>query len=325
MKKNPIQLANDVKSGKYKTTKESILPFFIETTDENGDPLYLIDEKTRIQSREAELDFEFCATAVAKMKGANDFSQLEPLITINFPTGHPVTKEVGTLLGNGNHSAQIAIDCGITEMKQYNFCFDADFNKKYSDLLAFLNEMNKIFVEKRGDQQGDIAKQAYQIMNENIAEGEEHNLTPAQYDALKAQFPEVDKRLVGLWESHHPTHGSRATSNVKSYNKKMLDNIRASYEADEENEGFVVLQPRTLKAWDHTGIAEVFKQTKVHFEKDDPNKKVLLTFYCNGIEQRDSLIKNDYAQKKRILREFKEYSEYYNIEIKVKFLKHTTN
>ena len=43
MKKNPIQLANDVKSGKYKTTKESILPFFIETTDENGDPLYLID------------------------------------------------------------------------------------------------------------------------------------------------------------------------------------------------------------------------------------------------------------------------------------------
>ena len=325
MKKNPIQLANDVKSGKYKTTKESILPFFIETTDENGDPLYLIDEKTRIQSREAELDFEFCATAVAKMKGANDFSQLEPLITIDFPKGHPVTKEVGTLLGNGNHSAQIAIDCGITEMKQYNFCFDADFNKKYSDLLAFLNEMNKIFVEKRGVQQGDIAKQAYQIMNENIAEGEEHNLTPAQYDALKAQFPEVDKRLVGLWESHHPTHGSRATSNVKSYNKKMLDNIRASYEADEENEGFVVLQPRTLKAWDHTGIAEVFKQTKVHFEKDDPNKKVLLTFYCNGIEQRDSLIKNDYAQKKRILREFKEYSEYYNIEIKVKFLKHTTN
>ena len=325
MKKNPIQLANDVKSGKYKTTKESILPFFIETTDENGDPLYLIDEKTRIQSREAELDFEFCATAVAKMKGANDFSQLEPLITIDFPTGHPVTKEVGTLLGNGIHSAQIAIDCGITEMKQYNFCFDADFNKKYSDLLAFLNEMNKIFVEKRGVQQGDIAKQAYQIMNENIAEGEEHNLTPAQYDALKAQFPEVDKRLVGLWESHHPTHGSRATSNVKSYNKKMLDNIRASYEADEENEGFVVLQPRTLKAWDHTGIAEVFKQTKVHFEKDDPNKKVLLTFYCNGIEQRDSLIKNDYAQKKRILREFKEYSEYYNIEIKVKFLKHTTN
>ena len=325
MKKNPIQLANDVKSGKYKTTKESILPFFIETTDENGDPLYLIDEKTRIQSREAELDFEFCATAVAKMKGANDFSQLEPLITIDFPTGHPVTKEVGTLLGNGNHSAQIAIDCGITEMKQYNFCFDADFNKKYSDLLAFLNEMNKIFVEKRGVQQGDIAKQAYQIMNENIAEGEEHNLTPAQYDALKAQFPEVDKRLVGLWESHHPTHGSRATSNVKSYNKKMLDNIRASYEADEVNEGFVVLQPRTLKAWDHTGIAEVFKQTKVYFEKDDPNKKVLLTFYCNGIEQRDSLIKNDYAQKKRILREFKEYSEYYNIEIKVKFLKHTTN
>ena len=259
------------------------------------------------------------------MKGANDFSQLEPLITIDFPTGHPVTKEVGTLLGNGNHSAQIAIDCGITEMKQYNFCFDADFNKKYSDLLAFLNEMNKIFVEKRGVQQGDIAKQAYQIMNENIAEGEEHNLTPAQYDALKAQFPEVDKRLVGLWESHHPTHGSRATSNVKSYNKKMLDNIRASYEADEENEGFVVLQPRTLKAWDHTGIAEVFKQTKVHFEKDDPNKKVLLTFYCNGIEQRDSLIKNDYALKKRILQEFKEYGEYYNIEIKVKFLKHTTN
>ena len=185
--------------------------------------------------------------------------------------------------------------------------------------------MNKIFFEKRGVERGDIAKQAYQIMNENIAEGEEHNLTSAQYDALKAQFPEVDKRLVGLWESHHPTHGSRATSNVKSYNKKMLDNIRASYEADEENEGFVVLQPRTLKAWDHTGIAEVFKQTKVHFEKDDPNKKVLLTFYCNGIEQRDSLIKNDYAQKKRILREFKEYSEYYNIEIKVKFLKHTTN
>ena len=325
MKKNPVQLAKEYKSGKHKPKKESILPFFIETTDENGDPLYLIDEKTRIQSREAELDFEFCATAVAKMKGANDFSQLEPLITIDFPTGHPVTKEVGTLLGNGNHSAQIAIDCGITEMKQYNFCFDADFNKKYSDLLAFLNEMNKIFVEKRGVQQGDIAKQAYQIMNENIAEGEEHNLTSAQYDALKAQFPEVDKRLVGLWESHHPTHGSRATSNVKSYNKKMLDNIRASYEADEENEGFVVLQPRTLKAWDHTGIAEVFKQTKVHFEKDDPNKKVLLTFYCNGIEQRDSLIKNDYALKKRILQEFKEYSEYYNIEIKVKFLKHTTN
>lgn len=325
MKKNPIQLANEYKSGKHEPTKQSILPFFIETTDEDGDPLYLIDEKTRIQSRESELDFEFCATAVAKMKGANDFSQLEPLITINFPTGHPITKEVGTLLGNGNHSAQIAIDCGITEMDQYNLCFDTDFNKKYSDLLAFLNEMNKIFVEKRGVQQGDIAKQAYQIMNENIAEGEKHNLTPAQYDALKAQFPEIDKRLVGLWESHHPTHGSRATSNVKSYNKKMLDNIRASYEADEENEGFVVLQPRTLKAWDHTGIAEVFKQTKVHFEKDDPNKKVLLTFYCNGTEQRDSLIKNDYALKKRILQEFKEYSEYYDIEIKVKFLKHTTN
>ena len=162
-------------------------------------------------------------------------------------------------------------------------------------------------------------------MNENVAKGKEHKLTDEQFTKLKKQFPEIDKQVVGLWESHHPTHGSRATSNVKKYSRKELESIQATYEADADygGNGFLVLSPRTLKSWDHTAVAQVFRKVRATFPKDSKEKKVLVIFYCSGTEEREWFLKENMKLKGNILEEFRVNGEYYDIEIEVKFLQHT--
>ena len=323
--KDPIKLANDVNAGKFKSVKKSILPFFTQSLDEDGNPYYIGDPEKRIQVREETLDFDFCNNAVAKIKGTGDTSGLAPLTIINFTEKTIQDEKVfhGKMIGNGNHTAQIAVDCNITEVEQIHLDFDEHFDSVLSNVYAFLNQLNIVFCERRGVTRGDVAKQAYQIMNENVAKGKEHKLTDEQFTKLKKQFPEIDKQIVGLWESHHPTHGSRATSNVKKYSKKEIDAIQATYEADAEYDGFLVLRPRTMKSWDHTGVAEVFRKVRTRFPKDSKDKKVLVIFYCSGAEEREWFLREDMALKDRILKEYRENGEYYDIEIKVKFLQHT--
>ena len=47
--KDPIKLANDVNTGKFKSVKKSILPFFTQSLDEDGNPYYIGDPEKRIQ------------------------------------------------------------------------------------------------------------------------------------------------------------------------------------------------------------------------------------------------------------------------------------
>ena len=104
--KDPIKLANDVNTGKFKSVKKSILPFFTQSLDEDGNPYYIGDPEKRIQVREETLDFDFCNNAVAKIKGTGDTSGLAPLTIINFREKTIQDEKVfhGKMIGNGNHT-----------------------------------------------------------------------------------------------------------------------------------------------------------------------------------------------------------------------------
>jgi len=75
---------------------------------------------------------------------------------------------------------------------------------------------------------------------------------------------------------------------------------------------YVVLEPRTLGAWSHTGIAEAFRQCM-----EEKKKKVLIPFYCGSVAEHNQL---EDGKDKEIIKHYQELGEYWGLTMEADFL-----
>jgi hypothetical protein len=99
---------------------------------------------------------------------------------------------------------------------------------------------------------------------------------------------------------------------LKSYSKEELKQQKVFYTKQRKYRDYVILEPRTLGAWESTGVAQSFIQCK-----NENKTKVLVPFYCASVAESEKL---ENGEDVKITNFYKELGEYYGLTFEVDFL-----
>ena len=298
---NTAKIAHDIRSGVYPTTKVELDQFFNQTPLGEWYP----DRDTRIQVRQVDRDHDRIMRGVAKMQKSGDKSNLENLTCVRFPTGQ-------LKIGNGNHSAEMAINVDETEMDAHIVDFDKDLDSKMSNVLRLCNRLNIQEVEKVDVHDNDIKKELYQ----HIEERQEAGLDPVpDEDYLKNlsdTYPHVSRATIGQWVSHHNTAGKRRDP-LRTYTKGELANQKILFENIKAYEDYSILEPRNVRgAKEDTGVSQAFKTMK-----NDKKRKCLVIIHCDSVSQVEDW---EDGLEEIIKTEYEALSSYYDVTIEYTML-----
>ena len=295
---NITRLAQQIKSGEYPKEEVDIDQFF----NEDGSPI----RENRIQVRDTDRDIDRIDRAVNKMLVSGDYSKLEDLTLVRYPSG--LVK-----LLNGNHTAEMIYllkQKGVDLPPQMgNYVdFEKDLGSKNSEELALGNELNKIEVEKVDVHHNDIKKHLYQLMDEQ----NEYKLSDDQIKVFMRQYPQVSKRTIAQWISNHDEVGGRRKPLI-SYTLGELLTIKSTFEKMQKYRDYVVLEPRNLRGAMETGIAQAFR-----LMKKDSKTKCLVLLFCESVAQADKWEESNVEEKIKL--EYEELSGYYEVTIEYEML-----
>ena len=99
---------------------------------------------------------------------------------------------------------------------------------------------------------------------------------------------------------------------MKSYSAEELKQQKVFYTKQRKYRDFVILPPRTLGAWESTGVAQSFIQCK-----KEKKTKVLVPFYCASVAESEKLEKGEDVKIEKF---YKELGEHFNLTFEVDFL-----
>ena len=295
------RIAQDIRSRVYPTISVELDQFFNQTHLGEWYP----DRDTRIQVRQVDRDHDRIMRGVAKMQKSGDKSNLENLTCIRFPTGQ-------LKIGNGNHSAEMAINVDETEIDAHIVDFDKDLDCKMSNVLRLCNLLNIQEVEKVDVHDNDIKKELYQ----HIEERQEAGLDPVpDEDYLKNlsdTYPHVSRATIGQWVSHHNTAGKRRDP-LRTYTKGELANQKLLFENIKAYEDYSILEPRNVRgAKEDTGVSQAFKTMK-----NDKKRKCLVIIHCDSVSQVEDW---EDSVEEIVKAEYEALSSYYDVTIEYTML-----
>ena len=297
---NLIQLAKDIETGNRPSKNVNIIQFFNKLG--NGD--YVPNPDTRIQVRNRDRDVDFVQRIFNKVEQTGDRSKLSTLTTVYFPK----TNELKLL--NGNHTVEIELKLGMHDAPAVTIDFEKDLKGKESLLRRLGNLLNKEEVERNSTSCDDVKAELYALMDERISEGKSARPSDNEIEELISLYPFVDRRSIGQWISYHQTGGTRRP--MKSYSNQELKEQREFYKKQRKYSDYVILEPRTLGAWIHTGIAEAFRQCM-----KEQKKKVLVPFYCGSVAEYNQL---ENGKDEEIIKYYQELGEYWGLTMEADFL-----
>jgi hypothetical protein len=295
-----IQLAKDIETGNRPSRTVNLIQFFTQLS--NGE--YVPNPETRVQVRNRDRDTDFVERIFNKVQQTGDRSKLSTLTTVYFPK----TDELKLL--NGNHTVEIELKLGIHDAPAVTIDFEKDLGGKKSLLRRLGNLLNKEEVERNSTSCEDVKGELYELMDERISEGKCARPSDDEIEELISLYPFVDRRSIGQWISYHQTGGTRRP--MKSYSDQQLKEIRELYKNQRKYSDYVVLEPRTLGAWVHTGIAEAFRQCM-----KETKKKVLVPFYCGSVAEYNQL---ENGLDLKINKHYEELGEYWGLTMEADFL-----
>ena len=299
---NLINLAKNIESGKRPSKDIDITQFFTKLN--NGE--YVPDMSKRIQVRNRDRDLDFVERTVNKIKKTGDKSKLSTLTTVFFPKSNTVK------LLNGNHTAEIELLLGMQKAPANSINFDTELGGKMSLARRLGNLLNREEVERNSTSADDVKGELYEIMEERIAAGQDPKPSDNEIQELIDLYPFIGRATIGQWISYHNQGGSRRAP-LKSYTNQALKDQHHFYRNQRKYKDYVVLEPRSLSAWVHTGIAEAFRQCKI-----EKKKKVLIPFYCASVAEVNQLEEKNLDVK--INREYKELSDFWGITMEADYL-----
>jgi hypothetical protein len=295
-----IQLAKDIETGNRPSRTVNLIQFFTQLS--NGE--YVPNPETRVQVRNRDRDTDFVERIFNKVQQTGDRSKLSTLTTVYFPK----TDELKLL--NGNHTVEIELKLGIHDAPAVTIDFEKDLGGKKSLLRRLGNLLNKEEVERNSTSCEDVKGELYELMDERISEGKCARPSDDEIEELISLYPFVDRRSIGQWISYHQTGGTRRP--MKSYSDQQLKEIRELYKNQRKYSDYVILEPRTLGAWVHTGIAESFRQCM-----KENKKKVLIPFYCSSVAEYNQL---ENGLDLKIIKHYQELGEYWGLTMEADFL-----
>ena len=298
---NLTKLVKDIESGNRPTNDINITQFFTKLN--NGE--YVPDMSKRIQVRNRDRDVDFVERIINKIIKTGDRSKLNPLTTIFFPKTNTVK------LCNGNHTVEIELGVGMTTAPANSVNFDTELDGKMSLARRLGNLLNREEIERNSTSADDVKGELYDIMDERLADGKDAKPSDDEIQELIDLYPFVSRATIGQWISYHNQGGSRRAP-LKSYSAEELKQQRVFYTKQRKYRDFIVLPPRTLGAWESTGVAQSFIQCK-----NENKTKVLVPFYCASVAESEKLEKGEDV---KITNFYKELGEYYGLTFKVDFL-----
>ena len=310
MKLSTKELANQIRTGQYPTERRDTTQFFTKL----GDGVYVPDEDTRIQVRDTDRDISRVERGVNKIKSTGDSSGLKPLTLIYFPKWN-----MEKLL-NGNHTAEMEVNCGIDEADAHIVNFDEQLEGSMAKVKRLGNLLNLDDVETVSTGDNDIRGELYELMNENYISGLDAKPTEEQIVDFIDTYPQITRGTIGQWISNHDEVGSR-NKPKKSYTKAELQLQRESFDNQLDYQDYAVLEPRTLAQWRDTGISSIFNDCM-----EEKKKKALAIFYCSTLEQVEQLKrygKGDSSDvRNTIEQKYARLGKYWGVEIKTIFLRY---
>ena len=298
---NLIKLAKDIESGNRPSNDIDITQFFKKLS--GGE--YIPDMDKRIQVRNKDRDVDFVERTVNKINKTGDRSKLSTLTIVYFPK----TNEESLL--NGNHTVEIELLLGMNKASATSVNFDTELGGKMSLARRLGNLLNREEVERSSTSADDVKGELYAIMEERIAEGKDAKPSEDEIQELIDLYPFVSRPTIGQWISYHQQGGSRR-SPLKSYSGEELKQQKEFYTKQRKYRDYVILAPRTLGAWESTGVAQSFIQCK-----NENKSKVLVPFYCASIAESEKLEKGEDV---KITNFYKELGEHYGLTFEVDFL-----
>ena len=310
MKLTTKEIATQIKSGEYPTERRDTTQFF----NKLGDGVYVPDEDTRIQVRDTDRDISRVDRGVNKIKSTGDVSGLKPLTLIYFPKWN-IEKLV-----NGNHTAEMEVNCGIFEADAHIVNFDEQLGGSMAKVKRLGNLLNLDDVETVSTGDNDIREELYELMNERVASGLDAKPSEDDIEDFLETYPQITSGTIGQWISNHDEVGSR-NKPKKSYTKAELQLQRESFKNQLDYQDYAVLEPRTLAQWRDTGISSIFNDCM-----EEGKKKALSIFYCSNLVQVEQLKrygKFDSADvRNTIEQKYARLGEYWGVEVKTIFLRY---
>ena len=298
---NLIKLAKDIESGNRSSKDIDITQFFKKLS--GGE--YIPDMDKRTQVRNKDRDVDFVERTVNKINKTGDRSKLSTLTTVFFPKTSTVK------LLNGNHTAEIELLLGMQKASANSINFDTELGGKMSLARRLGNLLNREEVERNSTSADDVRGELYAIMDERIAEGKDAKPSESEIQELIELYPFVSRPTIGQWISYHQQGGSRRAP-LKSYSGEELKQQKEFYTKQRKYRDYVILAPRTLGAWESTGVAQSFIQCK-----NENKTKVLVPFYCASVAESEKLEKGEDVKIEKF---YKELGEYYDLTFEVDFL-----
>jgi hypothetical protein len=321
VQKNPFtieEIVSSIKDGTWSSVEKDfdLLQFMINTLP----GLYIIDDKKRLQVRQKTIDNDFVTRIVNKVRSTNDRSCLECPVVVFFPEetiyeGDKIPSDSYMLLDR-NHGVMIMVELNIHNYDCYILNFKVDLESSVSKLRAVGNGLNQTFKESRSVENGDIKLEYWSKMDENMISTGHANLPDEVKNDFLKRYPQLNKAIIGNWQSHHKLGERRKPT--KEWSGQELDQHFKKYENMPAYEDYEVFAPTGMKNWD----GELMGRIMVRLMKE-ASKKALVILYASTTTQARGINEDTgmYSTTK-IKKICKNLEEYYNLEaIDVIFLR----
>jgi len=306
----PKKIAEEIKSDLWKDTQKlehSDFVIKLGWKEEEEQYKYTPNLENIIQVRDESFKDSFVEVIVNLVKNTKDKSGLKKGTVVYFPEDAVInekTIKAGSykLIG-GTHGTLAKSTLGITSSEFNIVNFKLHLNSNVLLLKRLGNLLNQSNNPEQSIGKNDIRNELFELMNWRV----EKELDPTPTDEEKEDFvntyPQISKRTIGQWISHHHEHGGRVSTLVK-YTKTELDNHRINTSELPAYADYEVIQPYYMGHWEERAISEMVKRTTI-----SGKKKVLITLYADNDKQELEL--ND---SKRVFKDKveKRYAEYCN-------------
>lgn len=272
-------------------------------------------DEYRNQTRYMQICYDFIEKTKNKVinkygediKSVDDVKEFDDLYAIDYGNGEPVS------LVGGNHTAGIQVGVGLDVSRARIIDFQKDCNgdiNVVTHIGNFLNQSNK---ETQGLSNEDIKLEYYRIIDSKIESGEDSNLTEEEMEWFLNEYPQVSSRTIGQWKSHHNTGGRRQPTKVWSKDD-LNDAHNYNVNVTTKYKDYVVLQPRTLDAYNRTALEEMVKGLVQYPDKN----KVLVLLYCSTVKQVDLWLEDNMEDEVKDY--YQKVSERFNITLDYEML-----
>ena len=317
----PSDIAVMCKSEKWETVEEMNIDNFVYEVIPNE---YAPKMDSIIQSRMITYNPNFVAKNVRKAKNGECFS--DPATIIYFPEETEIKDEVipsnSYKLVGGVHGMTTDRYLGDSKKKCNIVNFKHDLDSDVGKLFRLANCLNKVAKEEQGLEDEAIRNELYMLMDRREAEGKEAKPSAEERQSFFDDYPQMDEAQWRNWIANH-TSGGRTSPNI-AYSKDELQATLETLKKMKQYEDYIILQPRTIKAWTGEAIGSALMQCCEGYVNGEGKKvqprKVLIPLYASNRKQyedlKDGKMEDNIKSKFKDLEKFLEFDKFEHLMLK---------